>query len=258
MPPRYLIVRANDFGLCHAVNQAVLEAFETGVLTCASLAVAGPWVAEAASLARDHPEWEIGLQLSLTCDTRGCRWGPVVGAEAVPALVDPAGTFVPRFPADLDAEAVRRELNAQADRARSWGIIPAYLDYAGPEHPAVSATLSHLGEQLGVPVWASARGIRRLELSETGQGTHPAEQTRIDVVCAALRAMPPGGHFWATRPAHDSPEAWGLWPDEEVRSRQADASALCSAEVRATLGECGIELIGFRQQVDARDDDVGQ
>jgi hypothetical protein len=258
MPPTYLIVRADDFGLCHAVNQAVLEAFETGVLTCASLAVVGPWVAEVASLARDHPEWEIGLQLSLTCDTRGCRWGPVAGAAAVPALVDPAGTFMPRLPADVDAEAVRHELDAQADRARRWGISPAYLEYAGPEHPAVSATLPRLSERLGVPVWASARGIRRLELSETAPGTHPAEQTRIDALCAALRALSPGGHLWATRPAHDSPEAWGLWPEEEVRSRQADASALCSAEVRTTLRECGIELTGFQQQMDVRDDDVGQ
>ena len=39
--------RVDDFGLCHAANQAVLEAFETGLLTCASLAVVSPWAAEA-------------------------------------------------------------------------------------------------------------------------------------------------------------------------------------------------------------------
>src|SRR2546421_11418545 len=94
-----LIVRADDFGLCHAANQAILEGFETGLLTCASLAVVCPWVAEAATLAHGHPEWEIGVQLMLTCPAAGCRWGPVAGAAAVPSLADATGAFPARLPA---------------------------------------------------------------------------------------------------------------------------------------------------------------
>src|SRR5207245_2944163 len=37
-----LIVRGDDFGLCHACNQAISEAFEAGLLTCASLVVVTP------------------------------------------------------------------------------------------------------------------------------------------------------------------------------------------------------------------------
>jgi len=60
-----LIVRGDDLGLCHAANEAICEAFETGLLTCASLVVTTPWLAEALRLAHEHPEWEIGLQLVL-------------------------------------------------------------------------------------------------------------------------------------------------------------------------------------------------
>src|SRR6516164_1373230 len=93
-----LIVRGDHFGLCHASNQALWEGFEAGVLTCASLAVTGPWVAEAAVLAHDHQEWEIGLLLNVTCDTVGCRWGPVAGPSLVPSLVGPTGNFLPALP----------------------------------------------------------------------------------------------------------------------------------------------------------------
>src|SRR5437868_12631252 len=84
-----LIVRGDDFGLCHAANQAICEAFETGLLTCASLLVTTPWLAEAVTLAQGHAEWELGLQLTLHCPTAGYRWGPVLGAAAVPSLVEP-------------------------------------------------------------------------------------------------------------------------------------------------------------------------
>src|SRR5919201_2124624 len=122
-----LIIRADGFGLYHAANQAVCEAFETGLLTCASLAVVMPWAAEAAALARAHPGWEIGLQLVLTCSGAGCRWGPLAGAGTVPSLVEPTGTFAPVVPAGARAEEIEQELRAQVDRARAWGLIPAYL-----------------------------------------------------------------------------------------------------------------------------------
>src|SRR2546421_3521077 len=96
-----LIVWAQGLGLGHSVNQAIEEAFETGVLTCASVLAPGPWLAEAAALVRQYPEWEIGLQLSLTCETIGCRWGPVAGADKVPSLVESTGTFPQSLPAAI-------------------------------------------------------------------------------------------------------------------------------------------------------------
>src|SRR5205823_11997966 len=124
-----LIVRADDFGLCHAANQAVCEAFETGLLTCASLVVNTPWMAEAVKLAHEYPEWEIGLQLLLSSPTGGYRWGPVSGAPTVPSLVEPAGTFPPSLSDAAQPHDITRELEAQVERAQACGIRPAYLVY---------------------------------------------------------------------------------------------------------------------------------
>jgi len=240
-----LIVRGDDFGLCHAANQAVCEAFETGLLTCASLALTGPWWAEAVALARDHAEWEIGWQLTLRCPTAGCRWGPVAGAAAVPTLVDATGAFAPALPATADPGDIARELDAQVEHARRWGLGPAYLEYDGDPHPGVDRELKRLSERLGAPARMTAWGVQPLRLA-------PAPAI-APAVLDALAALTAGVHLWVTHPAHDAPETWGLWPDEAVaRTRHEEFAALCSPELLAQVRARGIELISFRQHLETR------
>ncbi|HEV3258304.1 MAG TPA: ChbG/HpnK family deacetylase [Gemmataceae bacterium] len=240
-----LIVRGDDFGLCHAANQAVWEAFETGLLTCASLAVTGPWWAEAVALARDHPEWEIGWQLGLRCPTSGCRWGPVAGATTVPSLVDATGALAAVLPATADPDEITRELEAQIEKAGRWGLQPAYLEYDGDPHPVVDQQLQRLSERLGAPAHMTAWAIQRVSLP-VAPGTTRA---LLDV----LAALVPGVHLWVTHPAQDSPETWALWADDDTaRTRHEDFLALSSPEVLAQVRARAIELISFRQHLETR------
>jgi predicted glycoside hydrolase/deacetylase ChbG (UPF0249 family) len=242
-----LILRADDFGLSHTVNQAICEAFEIGVLTCASLQVTGPWVAEAAALAQQYSEWEIGLQLNLCCRTAGSRWGPILGAQAVPSLVEPMGTFPASIPQTASAEDIARELTAQAERIRAWGITPAYLEYDGEPHPAVEASLHRLSEDLGVPTRKPAWGIQQLFL--------PAhvEDSLESVLREVLVALKPGVYLWVTHPAHDAPDTWAMWSESQtVPLRKAEARLLCSPALRHLLEQRQIERIGFRECVEER------
>jgi hypothetical protein len=229
-----LIVRADEFGLCHAANQAILEGLESGVVTCATLMACGPWVAEAAELARSHPQWEVGLHLVLHCDTAGCRWGPVTGPAAVPGLVGPTGTFGPHLPAAIRAEEVMGELEAQVERARAWGVTPAYLDYGGEHPPAVEGALHALSERCGIPRWPAGLDVRCTFRREA--------DCPFDAL-ATLGGLSSGVHVWVVRPARETPETWALWPDEtQARLRHADALAVCDPQVIALLAGRGIEL----------------
>lgn len=245
MGTTYLIVRGDDFGLSHGVNQAIEEAFETGLLTCASVLAVGPWIAEAANLIREHPEWEVGLQLALTCTTQGCRWGPAAGAAAVLGLVEPAGTFHPGLPQSVSAAEIDQELDAQVARLRAYQIVPAFLEYHGETHPDIEASLGRLSQQLGIPARTSAWGIQPLVLAKTNRAP-------LDALREALAALHPGAYLWATSPAQDSPEGWALWGASESSRRHEDLQLLCSSEVRAGIRERGIELISFRQLVEMR------
>lgn len=242
-----LLVRADDLGLCHAANQAISEGLEVGVLTSAALTVAAPWAAESVDLVREHPTWEIGLQLSLTCSTLGCRWGPVAGAAAVPSLVMPTGTFHRTLPAHANADDISLELHAQVGRAHAWGLTPAYLESEEENHLAVAAVLQQLRRQLGLPPRMMGSALVALTL--------PPElvlETRETALMNALAALAPGTHLWVTHPAQDSPETWGLWPYATTQHRQGDLLAVCSAAVRALLRQRGIPLVSYRQFLDAR------
>ena len=66
MPPRRVIVTADDFGLSPEVNEAVERAHREGVLTAASLMVGERAAPDAVAVARRNPGLAVGLHLTLT------------------------------------------------------------------------------------------------------------------------------------------------------------------------------------------------
>ncbi len=53
---RLLIVNADDFGMCHAVNKAILGTLKEGIVRSTSLMVPCPWMLHATHFLADHPE----------------------------------------------------------------------------------------------------------------------------------------------------------------------------------------------------------
>ena len=86
-PSPSVIITADDFGLSREVNAAVLSTFRDGVLTAASLMVAGAARDEAASLAHEHPNLDVGLHLVV------CRGSSVLAPERLCGIVDESGRF---------------------------------------------------------------------------------------------------------------------------------------------------------------------
>lgn len=70
---------ADDFGLSHQVNEAIIDAHQRGVLNGASLMMGQPATAAAVGLARAHPGLQIGWHLhlndSLPCTRTVWPWG---------------------------------------------------------------------------------------------------------------------------------------------------------------------------------------
>ena len=65
---KYLIINGDDFGASRGINRAMLELYELGVLTSASLMIAMPAADDAVKLAKDVPGLGVGLHVMLTSE----------------------------------------------------------------------------------------------------------------------------------------------------------------------------------------------
>src|SRR5947207_14391014 len=90
---KLLIVHADDLGMAHSVNRASIKALETGLVSSASVMIPCPWLPEVAAYFKGHPQTDLGLHLTLTSEWKQFRWGPVLGSQRPPSLVDPDGYF---------------------------------------------------------------------------------------------------------------------------------------------------------------------
>src|SRR6185437_10224955 len=64
-PLNFFVITADDFGLSHEVNEAIVRAHKDGILTAASLMVSGAGAQEAVAIARKMPSLRVGLHLVL-------------------------------------------------------------------------------------------------------------------------------------------------------------------------------------------------
>jgi predicted glycoside hydrolase/deacetylase ChbG (UPF0249 family) len=128
---RVAIIHADDIGMCHAANLGAFEALRHGPATCGSIMVPCAWFQEAVELAKQSPELDLGVHLTLNAEWPHYRWGPVAGRAAVPSLLDDQG-FLPRTSLETAQRAkpaeVEVELRAQVEMALEAGIDVTHLD----------------------------------------------------------------------------------------------------------------------------------
>lgn len=134
---KYLIINADDLGMCHAHNVATFELLKLGAITSSTIMACCPWAYEAAQFAKNHPQFAIGVHLTTTSEWKDYRWPPVTGAQ----LLKDAEGFMPRgcseFAQNADLTDARAELTAQIERLKSWGMNPSHAD-------------NHMGSMYGI------------------------------------------------------------------------------------------------------------
>ena len=149
-----LIICADDFGLDPAVNAAVEEAHQNGILSTASLMVGAPAADDAAARARRLPGLRVGLHLVVVDGRR------VSSPDRVAGLVGADGEFdrnmaragVRFFFLPAIRHQLAQEIRAQFEAFRATGLE---LDHVNVHkhmhlHPTVARLILEIGRDYGM------------------------------------------------------------------------------------------------------------
>ncbi len=126
---RFLVIAADDFGRSPAVNHAVAEAYDNGILTSTSLMTGGASFDDAVAIAKERRGLSVGLHVTL-CDGRA-----VSPSSMIPGLVGSDGNFE-KYPVKAWLKYSRKslrsqietEVKAQFERLERAGISISHVD----------------------------------------------------------------------------------------------------------------------------------
>lgn len=278
-----LIINADDFGLSEGANRAIHSAYREGILTSASLMVAGAAFEQAVSIARNDKGLQVGLHLTLV------QGRSVLTRVEIPGLVgtdghftnDPVKAGMRYFFVKSLKSALRREIEAQILKFRESGIPLSHIDghLNIHMHPVVFDILLELMPKYGIAsfrltrenLWANlavdksrvaGKMLDAFIFSSLARRCGPHLE-KLGISCAGeVKGLLNSGRMtegYLSR-AFDSLKEGiteiyfhpGCYPCDELRRRMPDylheqeLSALTSPNIREKLKLLGIRLRNYR------------
>lgn len=263
-PPdaRLLIVNADDFGMCHSINVATIDAMRNGIVTTTSLMACCPWAWEGMQLLQANADLSFGVHLTLVNEMPGYRWGPVAASDRVSSLVNRAGFFcsnteIPALYQQAKIDEVEIEFRAQIDRVLGFGLKPTHLDWHcvldGGRPDILELTLT-LCEEHGLAMRVSGIPLRD-RLVAAGKPANDSSivdsyslpvEGKSELWSQKMRDLPPGLNQWAAHVSTGDAEAQAMEPGG-WQVRKSDFDFFTSPEARALVESEGIVLIDYRE-----------
>ena len=262
-PPdaRLLIINADDFGMCNAVNEAIMHVLKGGVVHSTTLMVPCPWALHAMRFLRENPGIPFGVHLTVISDPADYRWGPVTSREKVPSLVDRAGFFynfdaMPVLRAQAKLDQLDVEFRAQIEAVLAAGLKPTHLDWHALRF-GDRTDIFDLMIRLAKEYRLALRVIGQPSIEKLQSLGFPTcdydflDSYGLDPVnksgryAQLLHELPAGLSEWAVHPGLDNAELLALEPANN-HERQTDYDFLISQAAKEIVKAEGIILLDYR------------
>ena len=273
---KLLIVHADDAGLSHSENMATIQALENGIVNSYSMMVPCPWFYEIAVFAKNNPQFDNGIHLTLTCEWENYKFGPVLPVSEVPSLVDLNGHFYKKreqLRENASLVDVKKELQAQIEKALKFGLKPSHSEshmYSGAAKPEYFQIYKDLGAKYNLPV-----PIYREMMKSVGLDTktnidkndtvinklhlgrfEDFEKGRLENYYESVfHNLSAGLNLLIIHPAFDDNEMKGITvnhPNFGSEWRQIDFDYFSSQDAKLKLEESNVELITWNDIKNAR------
>jgi predicted glycoside hydrolase/deacetylase ChbG (UPF0249 family) len=250
-----LLIRCDDIGMCHSVNLAAKQLIAAGVPFSASVMFACPWYLEAVEILKTYPHVSVGVHLTLNSEWKNYKWGPILGKEIVPSLVDSNGHFFAseeQFQkSNFKIEEIERELRAQIERALHSGLHIDYLDH----HMGTAASTSELRSLVEKLDREYKLGISRYfdEAYQTLWEVPPENKlSRLLEIVSQLQTD--NVNLLVIHLGQENSEMKALidlnYPEDPFRvsqHRQSELDALCSDAFEKALDQHHVKLVTYRE-----------
>ncbi len=264
---KLLIIHADDAGLTHSENMATIQSLEKGIVNSYSIMVPCPWYYEMAVFAKNNPQFDYGIHLTLTCEWENYKFGPVLPVSEVPSLVDENGHFYKKreqLRKNASAEDVKNELQAQIEKAIKFGLKPTHIDshmYSVGTSPEFFDVYRDLGEKYNLPVLINEQLMKMVGLNpelNIKEGDFLIDRTYVaefkyfetgklgDYYSWILENLTSGLNLILIHPAFDDNEMKGVTmnhPNFGSKWRQIDFDFFTNEENKTKLKENNIELV---------------
>ncbi|HOM27600.1 MAG TPA: ChbG/HpnK family deacetylase [bacterium] len=126
-----LYTRGDDAGISIGTNLAIHTACKNGILKNISLIPVSPYIKDAYNLFSNLENVSFGLHITLTCEWRNIKWGPIL-KEKVKTITDKNGYFFPDgktlFENKPERKEMEIEIEAQFEYLESLGFEISYID----------------------------------------------------------------------------------------------------------------------------------
>jgi chitin disaccharide deacetylase len=272
---KLLIIHGDDVGVSHSQNQATFEALKKGLVTSTSMMVPTGWSAEVGEMAKEMPDADIGIHITLTNEWMNFNWGPEAGITTVPGLANEKGHMYPdcaEVTIKASPEEVEKEIRAQIKTANAMGITPTHLDshmgclfFGRPEYLQVYLKIA---QELKIPAMINAQMMEGLIRPNSAlfTGIDLKKIPVIDQVIMAnpedylsgmdafytksLNELPSGVHVLLVHLAFDDVEMNAVTKDHDTYHapwRQADYDFFTSEKAKTLIEKNNIKLISWRE-----------
>ncbi len=255
----HLTVLSDDFGMCPAVNEGIVQAFTRGLLTDANLMAPCPSFDEAVQLAKAH-EIPVGIHHTFTAEWDHLRWKPLT---ALKSMVQADGTFhrtVKEAWAKADIEEAEQEFEAQWLKIESTGLkIGHSCEHMGAES-MLAGILSRTLKRKKVPYRNfSLKGSQHDIPSYQWDSVFVSSDMGVELsfrkakLKAWIDSLRPGYHIWAAHCAVDHSSLEKMCePNSPILSwtrlyRVLDQALILDPEVKDWIDQRGIELVPMAQ-----------
>ncbi len=258
---RLLILNADDFGMCEAINEAIYRSMTHGPVKSASLMMPWPAARDAIQLAMVNPDLDIGVHLTVINDNPHWIWQPLAPKDQIPSLLDESGTFYldskqREMLAAARLDELEIEFRAQIDAALAAGLKPSKLDWhclGNGGRPDILDLTVRLAKEYGMAVRVGG-GDQGDALQRQGIPTNDyplldSYSLKVEGKSARyaqlLHELPSGLTEWAVHPGVGNIEMQTVEP-QSWQVRASDYEFVMSPEAHQIIEQEGIILLGYR------------